>query len=164
MDLAPFIRDYGSALAWGVAAVGWLVANKQANKREQRKEIRAEIDAIEKLIKDGILQKLSTYFDLAERNAEAKKLELAIKVHFKEVDMKFIRIAKREKGGTRGLLLDQCKTQMWNFFNSSTGKYFEVNERIPAEQKNDHISKISIDAFMFIEELHNLFLKKFGDI
>ncbi len=163
MSIAEFLKDYGAPIAWGVAAVGWLISNHHANTREKRKEFRAEIDSIEKVVKE-LVGKLSCYFRAADRDDAAKALELDIKVLFRELDLKWERVSKRQKGGTLGLYVDPCKEKLESFFDYATGRYFETAERIPTEQIGAHVHDIHIRALLFTEALHSLFLKKFDGI
>jgi hypothetical protein len=163
MDLAGFLKDYGAPGAWIFAAIGWFISNRHANTREKRKEFRGEIEAIEKIIK-LVSEKLSTYFKLQNRNDVAIALELEIKLLFKELDMKWDRLSKRDVPSSMGNYQLQCKTALERLFDFSTSQFFETSNRLPLNLIDEHIVGINIRALQFVEALHSLFLKKFDDI
>jgi hypothetical protein len=163
MTLAEFLKDYGAPIAWIVAAVGWFISSKQADSREKRKEFRAEIESIEKLVKE-LLAKLATHYRVTKLESLEPSLTLEIKVLFHELTLKWERIKKRQSGGTLGLFLDPCASQLESFFDRSTGDFFESADTIQSEKVSELILEIHIDAHLFIEALHSLFLKKFDSI
>lgn len=163
MTIADWIKDYGPPVAWIVAAVGLIYNNHAANTREKRKEFRAEIDAIEKLLKDLVV-KLSAYLKAAERDGAARALELEIKVLFKEIDLKWERLSKRQTGGELGLLIDPCSDALEQLFDHSTGTYFETSDRPEGDDLAAHLERIHLRSLVFTEALHSLFLKKFDGV
>lgn len=62
-------------LGWIVTAMGWLVANFQANKREKRKELRAEIDRVI-LTVHGLLEAARQYYTKAGDDREDARLRI----------------------------------------------------------------------------------------
>lgn len=161
--ISEFLQSYGSPIAWLVAALGWGISNHHANLREKRKEFRAEIDTIEKVLKD-LVAKLALYFKAPERDEAAKSLELEIKVLFRELDLKWDRVSRRQTGGTLGLYVDPCALQLEKLFDLATGQYFETVDRIPSTDIAAHTQDIYIHALLFTESLHTLFLMKFDKI
>lgn len=163
--ISEFLKDYGAPIAWFVASLGWYISNRQANAREKRKEFRAEIDAIEKVVKE-LVSKLATYCRSTERNGAARMLELEIKVLFYELGLKWERISKRRggRGDACGKYFGVCSSKHEEFFEQSTSIYFETEERIPSDKMNTHILDIHMRALLFTESLHNLFLRKFDGI
>lgn len=161
--LAECIKDYGPSIPWVLAIAGLIYNNSMANEREKRKEFRAEIDAIEKVVKE-LTAKLTTYYRLTERTADAKRSEAEIKVLFKELDLKWDRLSRRQSGGTLGLLVDPCGEELETLFDQATGEFFESATVVPAEQVDTFVAEIQIRALVFIEKLHSLFLKKFDGI
>lgn len=163
MALAELIKDYGPSVPWVLAVAGLLYNNRTANHREKRKEFRAEIDSLEKVVKE-LSGKLTTHFRLPERTADTKRLEAEIKVLFKELDLKWERLSKRQSGGTLGLYLDPCSQALESLFDQATGKYFESTDLIPPAEVDNHVSDLQIRSLIFVEALHSLFLKKFDGI
>jgi len=163
MMLAELIKDYGPPVAWIVAIIGLYFNNRSANTREKRKEFRSEIDAIEKIVKD-LLGKLNTYNRSKTRDDAAKQTEVEIKVLFREIDMKWDRLARRQSGGELRLLIAPCANCLEQFFDHATDKYFETDDRMPEDELGTHHQQNYILAMMFTEALHSLFLKKFDGI
>jgi hypothetical protein len=163
MALADLIKDYGPSVPWALAVAGLLYNNRTANHREKRKEFRAEIDSLEKVVKE-LSGKLTTYFRLSEHTADTKRSEAEIKVLFKELDFKWERLSKRQSGGTLGLLIDPCSQALESLFDQATGKYFESTDLIPPAEVDSHVSDLQIRSLIFVEALHSLFLKKFDGI
>jgi hypothetical protein len=161
--LAEIIKDFGPPVAWIVAIAGLIYNNRMANDREKRKEFRSEIDAIEKVTKD-VVSKLTSYYKLFERDDSARTLEIEIKVLFREIDLKWDRLSRRQSGGALGLLVDPCNVRLEELYDHSTGKFFETTDRIPADQRNEFIQEIHVRALLYMEALHSLFLKKFDGI
>jgi hypothetical protein len=161
--LVDTIKDFGPPVAWIVAVSGFLYNNHTANHREKRKEFRSEIDAIEKVLKE-LVSKLNTYYKTEERDDAAKALEIDIKVYFRELDLKWDRIQRRQTGGTLGLLIDPCAQCLEDLYDHSTGKYFETADRLPRDQRGEFVQEIYVRALLFTEALHSLFLKKFDGI
>lgn len=158
-----WIADYGPSVAWMIAAGGLIYNNWSANSREKRKEFRAEIDAVEKVIKD-LVAKSGTYVRSVERDEASRVLELEIKVLFKEVDLKWDRLSRRQSGGELGLLIDPCSTALEQLFDHATGKYFETAERPVGDDLASYLEKTHVLSLTFIEALHSLFLKKFDNL
>lgn len=163
MALAEFIKDYGPSVPWALAIGALFYNNNTANHREKRKEFRAEIDSIEKVIKE-LSGKLTLYFRLTERTADIKRSEAEIKVLFKELDLKWDRLSRRQSGGTLGLYLDPCSQALEALFDQATGQYFESADLIPPSDVDDHVADLQIRSLVFVESLHSLFLKKFDGI
>jgi hypothetical protein len=157
------IKDFGPPVAWIVAVCGFLYNNHTANHREKRKEFRSEIDAIEKVLKE-LVSKLNSYYKTEERDDVAKALEIDIKVFFRELDLKWDRIQRRQTGGTLGLLIDPCAQCLEDLYDHSTGTYFETADRLPRDQRGEFVQEIYVRALLFTEALHSLFLKKFDGI
>lgn len=160
---AEWIKDFGPPVAWLVAVAGLFINNNAANTREKRKEFRAEIDAIEKIVKDLVL-KLSSYLKLATRDDIALAVELEIKVIFKELDLKWERLSRRQTGGTLGLYIDPCAAALERLYDHATGKHFETADRVKGEPLTSHLQEVYVRSFVFTEALHSLFLKKFDGI
>ena len=163
MTLAQFLRDYGAPFAWILAALGWIISGRQADRREKRKEFRAELDAMENLVKD-ILSRALSYFRDGECEPSAKTDEMDIRALLHELDLKWQRIKKRQTGGTLGLYVDACGEKLEVFYDLVTSAYVQADDRISVDAVNVHTRDIYVQAHLFVEALHSLFLKKFDRI
>jgi hypothetical protein len=163
MSFAGIIKDYGPSVTLVVAVIGLIYNNKTSNHREKRKEFRAEIDLIEKVVKE-ITSSLMTYLKKPARDDEAVSLEIEIKGKFQELFFRWERLKKRQSGGDLGLYMDPCDTNVEAFFDHCTGDYFEVGKRIPGDQISAHAQKAQVHALILVESLHSLFLMKFDGI
>ena len=163
MSFADIIKDYGPPVAWALAFGSLFYNNKTSNHREKRKEFRAEIDLIEKVVKE-ITSNLMTYLKKPSRDDDAVSLEIEIKGKFQELFFRWDRLKKRQKGGDLGLYMDPCSANVAMLFDHCTGDYFETGKRIPGELIASHAQKAQVHALTLIESLHSLFLMKFDGI
>lgn len=161
--VAQFLKDFGPAFAWIIAAIGWTLSNYQANTREKRKEFRAEIVNIESTL-STVIDKLSTYFHMRKRDEAAKVLEIEIVGLFKSIDTQCERLAKRQKGGDLGLYVDEINAFREDFYDYATGRYFETAWRVPLKNLSTHVQGLHGKASLLVESLHTLFLAKFDGI
>lgn len=164
MCLSNLIKDYGPAVAWVVAGIGWMVANAQANTRERRKEVRSEIDEIAKHLQEA-LRGLNKYHHLAGSDEEAEKATLTIKVSFMEIDSRIGRLEQR-KGWFRIkplLALDKAKAASTLFFDEATGGDFESSNKpaLTPANASKRLYKQSHFSLRLLNELHKAFLKEF---
>lgn len=163
LSVVEFIKNYGPALAWVVAALGWAVTNRQANTREKRKELRSEIDALEKAIQ-SIAEKMAVYLRRKAEDATAAVSELEIIVLFQSVDRRIERIKKRQSGGTLGLYIDRIDKEREQLFDLSTGEYFQTPALLEEPLLSQRITEIHSQAQILIEALHSFFLMKFDNV
>lgn len=161
--MSDFVKNYGPAVAWVVAAIGWGITNFQANVREKRKELRSEIDALEKAIQ-SIADKMGAYLRRKEADASAAISELEILVLFQSVDRRIERIKKRQSGGTLGLYIDQIDREREQFYDFTTGKYFQTPVLLGEPELSERITEIHSRAQILIEALHSFFLMKFDKV
>ena len=161
--MVQFLKDYGPAFAWVIAAIGWAITNAQANVREKRKELRSEIDALEKIIQ-SIAEKLAVYLRRQEGDVAAAVSELEILVLFQSVDRRIERIKKRQSGGTLGLYIDQINEAREQFFDFSTGAYFQTPVLLAEPMLSERITEVHSRAQILIETLHSFFLMKFDGV
>jgi len=159
--VADFIKDYGPAGAWVVAAVGWLVANNQANKRELRKEVRAEIDDITKISKT-ILSDLQKYYLTAAGGDDGLLLELVIKANFKELDLRFDRLHSRNLAEFPAGGVIASNKPRESFFDLATGSHFETTSRPTAVERAGLIVRQTNASLQLTEALHAQFLREFS--
>ena len=158
--VAPFLRDYGSPIAWAIAAVGWFISNHHANRRERRKEFRQEIDAITSIL-DGISSKFEKYYEFELRGKDALTLERKIKLLFKEIEYKKERIEKRKLSFKSRAELKKFLAKFEEFFDFSTGKYFESNDMLPEDRQQAQIETLHDKSQQVTESLHAVFLIEF---
>ncbi|MFB9242346.1 hypothetical protein IV454_16460 [Massilia antarctica] len=161
--IAAFIKDFGPAFAWIIAAVGWALTNRQANNREKRKEFRSEIDAIEETVQ-AVAKKTASYLRMRTRDKSALLLELEIVVLFQSIDIRCERLARRQTNGELGLYIDKVDTIKEDLYDFATGRYFETPKRIPQDELSARVQGIHTRAFLLVEALHSLFLMKFDKI
>lgn len=161
--VSAFIKDYGPAGAWVVAAVGWLVANKQANKREVRKEVRAEIDDIARIGK-GILTELQKYYATDTGSDAALLSELTIKASFKELDLRFDRLHSRGLAEFPVGGLVAANEPREAFFDLATGVHFETSSRPAAAERSNLIVRQTNACLQLTEALHAQFLREFDGV
>jgi len=159
-DVATAIKDFAPAVAWVVAAMGWLVANSQANKREVRKEVRGEIDEISKLGKE-ILSELKKYYKTSVTSDESQQTEMVIKAHFKELDLRFDRLHCRQlsafpSGGTV-----PANDAREKFFDLATFKHFETSSRPTGVELSTLVLRQTHANLVLTEALHTQFLQEF---
>jgi hypothetical protein len=163
MGIAELIKDYGPAVAWLVAGIGWTISNNQANTREKRKEFRAEIDAAEKIVK-SVVENASTYYKAQSRDNETQLLELDIKLLFEELSSKWERLKKRKFVAASIECSDAAEYALEAFYDHVTGEYFESDTRLTGEGLNGMLQKNNLLAIRFIESLHKLFLREFDKL
>lgn len=161
--MVQFLKDYGPAFAWVIAALGWGITNFQANVREKRKELRSEIDALEKAIQT-IAEKMATYLRRKEGDPAGPVSELEVIVLFQSVDRRIERLRKRQSGGTLGLYIDRIEEERENFFDFCTGSYFQTPVLLSEPQLSQRITEVHSRAQILIETLHSFFLMKFDKI
>lgn len=161
--MADFLKDYGPALAWVIAAIGWSITNAQANLREKRKELRSEIDALEKAIQ-SIADKMAAYLRRNAGDPASSVSELEVLVLFQSVDRRVERIKKRQSGGTLGLYIDRIDEEREKFFDYSTGEYFQTPVLLVEPDLSARITELHSHAQILIESLHSFFLMKFDGV
>lgn len=160
-DFAAFIKDYGPAIAWVIAAIGWAVANFQANRREVRKEVRAEIDELTKLAKETLLD-LQNYYKTEVGSDDSDRYELVIKARFKELDMRFDRLHSRkhlEHFPTGGLVAGNEARE--RFFDLSTFHHFETSSRPSPKERSSMLLKQMLASLALTEALQLQFINQF---
>lgn len=161
--MSQFLKDYGPAFAWVIAAIGWSITNYQANVREKRKELRSEIDALEKAIQ-SVAEKMATYLRREEGDATAPVSELEVIVLFQSIDRRIERIKKRQSGGTLGLYIDRINVEREKFYDFATGEYFQTPVLLKEPELSQRITEVHAHAQILIETLHSFFLMKFDQI
>lgn len=163
-EIQAFIRDFGPAIAWFVAAVGWLVSGFQATKRERRKEVRDEIAEVSELIA-SILKDLSEYHPLASTDPQASLLVYKIQSAFHRLDARIALLGLRKTVFRRSLLaLDPVISASTAFFDDTTGGQFgSVGKPVyTSVEVADHLHRQSCLGYRIASELHEAFLKRFG--
>lgn len=165
MDVAVWLKSYGSAIAWGVAALGWAIGNHQSNRRELRKEVRSEIDDIAEIC-DKFVGAQKEYFSAGLGSLEADQAAQDVKLHAQAIDLRIRRLQCRRWSfktlhGTRAYLQDAA--EMWEqAFDVGTGGSFESTSRgdsylaVRTQQMQTRAK-----ALAFIEALHRAFLYEF---
>lgn len=161
--MVEFLKNYGPALAWLIAAIGWGVNNAQANVREKRKELRSELDTLEKTIQ-SIAEKIGSYLRRTANDTSSGMWELEILVLFQSVDRRLERIKKRQSGGTLGLYLDRISLERERFFDFATGRYFQTPVLLVEPDLSARITDVHTHAQILIEALHSFFLMKFDGV
>lgn len=78
---------------WLVTAIGWLVANFQANHRERRKEIRAEVDRLISTL-DGLLEAAREYYTSNGNNREEPRLRIHTLINRSSSQIEFLETRK----------------------------------------------------------------------
>lgn len=161
--MVQFLKDYGPAFAWVIAALGWGITNHQANVREKRKELRSELDALEKAIQ-SIAEKMTTYLRRKAGDVTGPVTELEVIVLFQSVDRRIERLRKRQSGGTLGLYFDKIADEREQFFDFCTGSYFQTPVLLAEPDLSHRITEVHSRAQVLIETLHSFFLMKFDKI
>lgn len=153
-----WVRDYGPAIAWAVAALGWLVSNHQANKRERRKEVRADIADIEKeldvtlaVIRDALLKTTDVPHEI---------LYLKITTSLSSIDQKLERLVSRKFGDRCRIYQSSCRDAFEKLFDMASGDdVVTVGDNLPKQHQT------LLDAYhcarALAHEMHMLFLCEF---
>lgn len=157
--MAEFLREYGPAIAWIVAAVGWGVANHQNNRREERKEVRTEIDGAANCVME-ILDQLRAYRKTTAGSSEAVEIETRIKMQFQYLSLRIDRLKDRRKGVLQEplLKLEDIEEKVNHFFDVATGDDFESAERAPENQNPQILARQAKSALAVDDALHRAFL------
>ncbi len=166
MAVAELLKDYGSAVAWIIAAAGWFVGNRQSNTRERRKEVRSELDEIEDIC-DSFIEQLNAYFRITHASLEEQEAALNVKMHAKAIDYRIARLLRRKWSfqnghGTTEHLKAAAKT--WEtVFDAATGGCFESAQRFDADVEvvQSQLMLTRSKVLAFIEDLHRAFLYEF---
>ncbi len=123
--LVSFFTDYKDALitvSWVLAAVGWVITNRQSNTREKRKETRTEVDAICKAAAE-LLATCRKYYasgpDDAEDDARAAQIAFEVKRILVRTERLNRRVPKFKK----------AKEACGQFFDDVTQEPFQSKKR-----------------------------------
>lgn len=142
--LTEFLRDYGSPLAWLVAACGWLVAHHQALSREIRKEIREEVKAVTDLV-----LKLPPEFNAYRRtpggSIDAIGAEARIKLLLQDLGLRLehLKLHQQPFGQGPRLALDDAEARFSELFESVTGGDFESATRRADDQDAQELAIVN---------------------
>ncbi|MCL6262757.1 hypothetical protein [Craterilacuibacter sp. RT1T] len=164
MELSSWLPIIG----WTIPAMGWYVANKQANERELRKEVRSEVEDVIELV-DKILESLKEYLALDGSNDKALGLALEIRYLFKRLDTLIHILTERERYSfdefttTKLLNMNEVVIESSKFFELCTGGDFGDIDKQSLEA-NDLVStwlRASLPAHELINKLHGQFITAF---
>ncbi|WP_146193389.1 hypothetical protein [Corticimicrobacter populi] len=158
MDLSTWLKDYGPAIAWAVAAAGWLVSSRQANKRERRKEIRTDIATISASINEVLKHVESTLS--AKTPSDRDIAYLSITTTLRDIDMQLERLLGRRYKTSCEIYRTSCRTSSENFFDCASGdKVLHPSEDVHI--KREVFLETHQQAMLLIHLMHELFLHEF---
>lgn len=155
--LAAFFTKYKDGLitvGWLLAALGWVITNRQANQREKRKETRSEVDAICKAAAE-VFQKAKKYYasDPADSEEEARVAEISFEVK---------RILRRTQTlHTRTKKFEGAILASAEFFDVVTGEPFASKSREIHKPGAPLLTKIEGAVSNLIDKLEEGFTKAF---
>jgi hypothetical protein len=160
LTLGELLKDYGAPVAWLVAVVGWIYANRQANRRETRKEIRGEIGDIA-AVKDRVLDGLTGHGELESGSREASLLVMQVRVDLREIDLLFARLKSRHFRSESNVLMQSTARAVEEFFEFASGDSLEGRGRSSADDAECRTLARHLAGLAVIDALHNLFLSEF---
>jgi len=118
-------KDLLITVTWVLAAISWVVTNKQANRRELRKETRSEIDAISKAAAE-VISKCRKYYSLPPSDPEDDVRSAEISFEVKRVLIRTERLSRRV--GKNSAFV-KAKTACGDFFDAVTQDPFQSKNR-----------------------------------
>lgn len=161
MSNSTWIRDYGPALAWFVVAIGWYINNRQSNRREKRKEIRADITEISKSI-DNALIGLNDALSLDRPHTSSLPgiPYLKITTCLREIDLQLERLLLRKYSDSCRIHIDKTRDAFEEFFDIISGDDV-TDPDLTLGKKDIFRLRAHNSAYVFLDELHKLFLSEF---
>lgn len=128
------LSEWLPVVGWSIPALGWYIANTQANQRELRKEVRAEIEDVSSLV-EKILEAYKKYLALSGGDKDALGLSLEIQYAFNRLDAQLELLTLRRHYSydefAREQLLDMSEVigVSTEFFDSCTGGNFGEKDK-----------------------------------
>lgn len=161
--------DWLPVIGWTIPAVGWYVANKQANERELRKEVRSEIEEVVELVGD-ILDSLKKYLAQDGGAEESVELHLEIVHLFKRLDTLLDVLDTRQRSGlddfspVKLLELQDVKDLSTRFFDACTGDDFGEPDRVKLTGRELASAwlRCSNIGHELLNKLHRQFIARFS--
>jgi hypothetical protein len=158
--LGELLKDYGAPVAWLVAVLGWIYANRQANRRETRKEMRGEIGDIA-AVKDRVLGGLIEHRKIESGSREASLLGMQIRADLREIDLLFARLESRHFRGESNVLLRRASQAVEEFFELASGDSLEGSGLSHSDDSECRSLEQHLAGLAVVDALHNLFLTEF---
>lgn len=155
--ILSFFTKYKDALitvTWVVAALGWIVTNRQSNTREKRKETRAEVDVICKAAAE-ILVACRAYYgdDPASETDDTRSAQIAFDV--KRVLSRTQRLSRKLKQFEVALPASD------EFFEAVTQEPFQSKSRPQYGPRSDVLTRVEGAVHNLIDKLEEGFTKAF---
>lgn len=163
------LPEWLPVIGWTIPAVGWYVANKQANERELRKEVRSEVEEVVELV-GNILDSLKLYLALGGGDEDAIKLQLEIAHLFKRLDTLVDVLDTRQMRGIDDFLpvklldLEEVKRLQTRFFDACTGDDFgELDKvKLTGRELASAWLRCSNLGHQFLDKLHRQYIARFS--
>lgn len=161
MPVPDLLKEYGPAVAWFVSAIGWIVANRQANERELRKEVREEVGEVRDLV-ESVLSLLGEYPDSTAGSAKALKLEGSIKFTLEDLSLRIQRLGEIKDWRRRPRMdLIEATKELAKFYDAVTGADFEAAERQDDALASNHHRQCARLGLLLVDRLHKAYASGF---
>jgi len=148
-------RDALITITWVVAALGWIVTNRQSNTREKRKETRAEVDVICKAAAEILVACRAYYADgPGSENDDTRSAQIAFDV--KRVLSRTQRLSRKVKA------FESAVPAGDEFFEAVTQEPFQSKSREKFGPRSEVLTRVEGSVHNLIDKLEEGFTKAFS--